>query len=375
MIRVAYLIRSLNVGGAERQLVTLVKGLDKNQFQPVVICYYGGGELEKELLQAGIPVISTQKRGRWDLVSFFGKLARILRDFHPQILHSYLATSNIMAGLSRIFFPSLKVIYGVRYGFVDFTKYDWSAKMSFQAEVKMSFLSNRVIVNSFAGKEIAVSKGIPGNKLLVIPNGIDIERYRPAPETGQQFRSLWKIPTNRIVFGLAGRLDPMKNHSLFVQSAALCRRAGLEAVYLCIGDGPADYRQQVINETREAGIADAFIWAGNQTDIQPAYNAMDICCLTSTGEGFPNVIGEAMACEIPCIVTRVGDAPDIVAGTGLVVDRMDPEHFSAAMREMAGLDAVRRREMGNMARRRIEEEFSAQAMIKKTEIEYNRLIS
>ena len=119
MSKIAFLIRSLDYGGAERQLVTLVKALDKKGFEITVLCFYPGGPLEKDLEDSRVKIICLEKRGRWDLFSFLGRLVHSLKEIQPDVLHGYLSESNMVAIFIKPFFPSIRMIWGVQASNVD----------------------------------------------------------------------------------------------------------------------------------------------------------------------------------------------------------------------------------------------------------------
>ena len=326
MSKIAFLIRSLDYGGAERQLVTLVKALDKKGFEITVLCFYPGGPLEKDLEDSRVKIICLEKRGRWDLFSFLGRLVHSLKEIQPDVLHGYLSESNMVAIFIKPFFPSLRMIWGVRASNVDLTRYDWLSRLLFPLECFLSRFADLIIVNSHAGHAYHLAHGFPANKMLVIPNGIDSERFKPDLEARIKVRSEWGILPETILIGLVGRFDPMKDHPTFLKAAALLCKERQDVCFVCVGSGPENYRQELYQLAEQLDISEKVIWAGTRADMPAVYNALDIASSSSSyGEGFANVIGEAMACGIPCVVTDVGDSAWIVKNTGIIVPPQNPE--------------------------------------------------
>ena len=373
MIRLFFLIRSLGNGGAERQLVALARGLDKRRFAVTVAAFYDGGELRSQLedLQ-GVRVLSLGKKGRWDVVSFLLRLWREARRARPDIVHGYMGVANELALLvGRL--AGGKVVWGLRASYRDFSHYDWVSRLSFRVGATLSRFADLIIVNSWAGLRHHASRGYAPGRMIVIPNGIDTERFRPDLEAGRAMRAAWGVPAGAPLVGLVGRLDPVKDHPTFLKAAVEVVRQASEVRFVCIGGGPARYRETLEVLSRELDLSNHLIWVGDQSDMRAAFNALDLLVLSSHGEGFPNVVGEAMACGVPCVVTDVGDAGRIVGDTGLVVPPREPGALAQGI--IASLRRTDRNEQERRARSRIEAEFPVHRLVAATEAELTRLAS
>ena len=365
-MRVVFLVRSLNYGGAERQLLLLAKGLDKNRFEPVVLCFYGGGPLQTELLQAGIRVISLNKRNRWDVAGFLWRLAHKVIELKPDVLHGYLPVPNFLAALLKLLYPSMRVVMGVRTSGKDLDRYDWTYRASFWLERLFAGLADLVILNSQAGKAAYVKKGFRPEKMTVISNGIDTGIYSPNREAGRELREEWGVPATAVMIGIIGRLDPMKGHAIFLQAAARLDSPRLR--FAVVGDGAQAYRQDLVNLGGSLGLANRLVWAASRRDVAQVYNALDICCSASLfGVGFPNVVGEAMACGVPCVVTDVGDSAWVAGAGGLTVVPNDCNALSETLARISRLSSEERFALGQQARKRIVENFSVERMVRRTE--------
>ncbi|MDZ8184589.1 MAG: glycosyltransferase [Nostoc sp. ChiSLP02] len=325
--KIVFLIRDLGYGGAQRQLITLVKNLDKDKFDITVIFFYADGFLQKDLEDNRIQTICLEKRERWDIFGFIWRLFAHLKRIQPDYLHGYLSESNLLTLFLKPFLPSTFIIWGIRDSNISLDSYDWLDRLIFELECLLSRFVDLIIVNSHAGHAYHLSHGFPANKMVVIPNGIDTERFQPNLATGLQVRTEWKIPKDTILIGLIGRLDPMKDHPTFLKAAALLCQEREDVRFVCVGTGSENYAQELYQLTNELGISEKVIWAGGRADMSAIYNALDITCSSSSyGEGFSNVIGEAMACGVPSVVTDVGDSAWIIGDTGgVVVPPSNPE--------------------------------------------------
>lgn len=364
---ILFLARSLNYGGSERQLVALVKGL-RQRGQPVTVAtFYSGGPFHHDLESAGVPVLSLGKRTRWDVTGFLWRLLRLLRSVRPEILHGYLGTANILTVCLKPFCPTMKIVWGVRASDMDLEQYGWLDRLLYWIECRLSRFADAIIVNSHVGLDYAVRHGFPREKMIVVSNGIDVRRFSPDHDARVRLREAWRIKTDEYLVGLVGRLDPMKGHVTFMKAAAALLEEYPRIRFVCVGDGPTAYREKLLVLSKDLGVEGRLDWISAREDIGFVYNAFD--CATSCssyGEGFSNVIGEAMACEVPCVVTDVGDGRWIVGDTGYVVGADDPTALAVAWKKMLDLGSTERRRLGQRARERIVEHFSLDRLVDKT---------
>jgi glycosyltransferase involved in cell wall biosynthesis len=366
--RLVFLTRDLAIGGAQRQLVTLAKGLDRSVFEVTVLCLYGDGELIRELTNADVSVISLEKSGRWDLAKFLRRLLTVLRKLQPDILHSYLTAQNLLTVFLRPALPaSTRVVWGVRTSSIEMRQYDWLAKSTGWLESRVSRFTDLIIFNSTAGKNCYIAEGLTGSRMAVIPNGVDTRRFAVDRASGSRFRVLWGVPERSLLIGIVARLDAMKDHHTFLRAAALLANSRADARFACIGAGPERYTSDLKTLAGELGLGDKVIWPGLILgDMPAAYNALDICCSSSSfGEGTSNAIAEAMACGVPCVVTDVGDSKLIIGETGVLVPPKNPEALSAGLAVMAER-LNENPQLPHAVRERIESRLGIAALVCKT---------
>src|SRR5688572_8078711 len=261
------------------------------------------GPLEADLRAAGVRVRSLDKRGRWDVTAFLTRLLSVIREERLEVLHGYLGVPNIVASVMRPALPRIKVVWGERASKMDLSHYDWLSRASSRLARTLSRFPDLIIVNSRAGFEHAVRSGYPRDHVVVIPNGIDTQRFAPDPVAGRRLRQEWHVGDDERLIGLVGRLDPVKDHRTFLTAAATLMTQHKNLRFACVGDGDQRYSRAMRDTARELGLGESITWAGARSDMTAVYNALDIACSSSESEGFPNVVGEAMACGIPCVVT------------------------------------------------------------------------
>jgi glycosyltransferase involved in cell wall biosynthesis len=335
-MKIVFLIRSLDDGGAQRQIVYLSKGLAREGHNVTVCSFYAGGAFEGDLENSGVQVRALGKTSRWDLFLFLYTFIKFVLNEQPDILHSYLGTANVISTFSKLFRPSMRLVWGVRSSNTDLSKYDWFWRFSFFLEKKLSIFPNLIIANSVSGKEHSVKMGFPKKKIVVIPNGIDVKKFYPDPGERKRMREKWEATENEKIIGLVARLDPKKDHANFLKAAYLAINIMDEMKFLCVGrsDDKA-YKEGLYLMSDKLGLGDHIMWMDSTNDMKAIYNGLDLLCLSSAyGEGFPNVLGEAMACGIPCIATDTGDSSRIIGKFGLIVPPRDTSALAKGILKM-----------------------------------------
>lgn len=371
-MNILFLTRSLESGGAERQLIVLACGLAEHGHDVIVAEFYGGGLLERELRTSDVRLIDLKKQGRWSNLFFFIRLIRLVLRERPNIIHGYLGVPNILAIFLRLFCPSTRVVWGIRASDMDLSRYDWLSRLCYRLECFFSSRADLIIANSFAGRAFAVKNGFPANKMMVIPNGIDTERFQPDRVAGLAIRRSWPLPDGVPLIGIVGRIDPMKDYENFLHAAKRVYTKQPDVYFVCVGRGEGAELTRLKQLAAKLGIGDSVIWAGERQDLKAVYNSFDLLCLSSVTESFPNVVAEAMACGIPCVVTDVGDAAQIIGKTGRVVPPQDSSALGDALLSML----KEHRDLPDEAvRQRISELFSVERLIVNTEIALEKLLA
>ena len=369
MIRVCFLIRQLNDGGAQRQLVSLVRGLDPARYESTVMTFYEGGRFAAEVERlANVRLICLAKRHRWDVLGFGARLIASLRRLRPDILYTFLAGANCLGVTLKPLLAQTHPVWGVRGSDMELSHYDWLTRRVKGVERRLARYPDLIIANSNVGAEHHRAQGFPSDKLVVIPNGIDTASFQPDPAARRRLRAEWGVADTELLIGMVARLDPMKDHETFLRAAARLLQERSNVRFVCIGDGAPAYRTRLQVLAAELGLQPPrLIWAGARNDIAAVHNALDLLTLTSAfGEGFPNVIGEAMACGTPCVVTDVGDAASVVGDTGVVVPPGDHKDVASGWDTLLERIEAEGPKLAQGARERIEREFGVDRLIGRT---------
>lgn len=361
-------IRCLAVGGTERQVPLLARGLAARGHQVTIAQFYSGGAMEAALAESDVRLVSLGKTGRWDNVGPLWRLRQLLLTEQPDVLYSFLPLQNALAALLRPRALNTRLVFGIRASGMELAHYDRLSALSYSAEVWLARYADAIVANAECFVAGAAARGFPAGRIVVVQNGIDTEIMRPDAKARQRQRQAWNIDDRTFVVGMVARLDPMKDHLNFIAAAAQFVKQAENAHFICVGGGSTEqHRETLLEAARKHGIATRLSFVGEQKDAVSAYNAFDIATLSSAfGEGFSNAIGEAMACGVPVVATDVGDARKIIGDFGIVVPPRRPDLLAAGWRD---LQCRRMAEpgLGGSARAHIVRNFAVAPMVERTE--------
>ncbi len=332
MKKILFIIRSLDPGGAERQLVELVRYLNKERFKVGILSFYKGGILSNEVRAIeGVELVEIGKKGRWDLLVFLFKLIKLVKAFNPDIICGFLTGGNIVSVFVEKIAPGPKVIWSIRASNIDFSQYTKLMWFTFVLSLKFSSFPYAIVFNSYAGLRYYFSNLLSNKNIYVIPNGIKLDGGKISKN---KLRDEWGVSDEDILIGIVGRIDPMKDHETFLKSACLVSKKFLNAKFIVVGGGDSKLLKRLKRLAEDLGIEDRVIWTGFVSNMEEIYSSLDILVSSSYGEGFPNVIGEAMSYGVPCVVTNVGDCRRIIGKAGILVPPKSPEHIAKGIEKL-----------------------------------------
>jgi glycosyltransferase involved in cell wall biosynthesis len=330
-VKILFLARDLVVGGSQRQLALLAAGLARRGHEVAVVVLYAGGSLEALLAGTGVRLLNLGKSSRWHVLAPLRRLRRIFLSERPAVIYAFLPAQTTLAALLPR--GDTKLVFGLRAAGMQPEHYDALSALTYRSEALLARRADLIIANARAVRANAITRGLPADRIAVVPNGIDTEIMRPDIAAGRAMRRTWGLSDHAFVIGCVARLEPMKDHATLLSAAASFARDNSDTRFVCVGDGPL--REEVKRRANSLGLADRIRWAGEFADMRAAYNAFDLATLSSAfGEGFPNVIGEAMACGIPVAATDIGDAGVIVGGLGEVVPPRNPAMLCSAWQRL-----------------------------------------
>jgi glycosyltransferase involved in cell wall biosynthesis len=237
-----------------------------------------------------------------------------------------------------------------------------STRLSIRAGARLSRATHSVIYNSADAARHHEALGYDRLKTVVIPNGFDTTRFAPSASARARFRQQHGLSEAHFVIGVVARVHQHKGYCDLLDAAALFAKDRPHARFVLIGKGCEPRAQPLAQWVESRGLADRVIFLGERSDLETLYPAFDVSALASITESFPNVLGESMACAVPCAATDVGAAAELIGDTGRVVSARAPAELCSALSALEHLGETGRRKIGLAARRRIVEHFSLESV-------------
>lgn len=375
-IHITHLITGLDLGGAEMMLYKVLLQMNRDAFQAEVISMRDMGTLGEKIVKLGIPVHTlNMRRGVPDPRALWRLVSRLKKQ-PPDLLQSWMYHANLMGGIAAKLAGDIPIVWGIHHSNFDPHK---SKRRTIWTMKAGALLSSRVpreiICCGEVPRRVHVEMGYDARKTKVIPNGFDLTSFQPDPLARIAIRQELHIPLNAPLIGLTARFHPKKDHRTFVEAARLLHRANPAAYFVLCGHGINEDNQELLGWINEAGISQHCRLLGVREDMAKLTAALDIATSTSAyGEGFPIVLGEAMACGVPCVVTNVGDSPHLVGATGVVVAPNEPTELAKAWQYFLQLDPHTKLRLAREARCRIADNFSLPVIVGKYERVYEQLV-
>lgn len=369
-MKVLLVIRSLNVGGAERQAITTAKTLTAHGNTVHIAIFESGGSLESELLGHPSIQVHVLKRSRLIGLPLLALQIRKLVSQHSyDALYGFLPIPNMTLVGSRMKKNRPRIVWGVRSSNLDLTQYSRKVRWSMKLERFMSRWADAIVSNSTAAREEYIGLGYDPEKFSVIPNMIDVQRFRPRPEVREKCLSELGIPSSAKTIGIFARIHHKKDHTTFLRAAGIALEKDPNLRFLCVGGhalSDANYINDQKTLAKELGITSNVHWLGERTDPETLMNACTITTLTSSsGEGFPNSVAESLACGIPCVATDSGEARLIIDHDPYVVAPKNSDALAKAWISLLSMTDDDRSSLSRDLRSSIVDRFSPAAIAEK----------
>jgi glycosyltransferase involved in cell wall biosynthesis len=330
----------------------------------------------EEIRGLGIPVRSLELEAGRPTLGALLRLTSWLRRERPDLLQTWLYHSDLLGLLAAKAAGVRRVAWNIRNSEMDLSRYRPLSGLVVRTCARLSGWPQAVISNSQAGREFHARFGYHPRRWAVIPNGIDVEAYHPDGKARLEIRKELGLDERAVLIGQVARYDPMKGQSLFLRAAGRLVRAGARVSFVMVGQEVTPQNPALAEVIGEEALEGRVHLLGRRDDTPRLYAALDILASPSVfGEGFPNVVAEAMACGVPCTVTDVGDSALLVGETGRVVRPGDPEALAAAWQELVSAGPRVRQQLGGGARRRVAEHFSLEKTIAAYQQLYEQLLS
>ena len=372
-MKILHVVTGLATGGAERALYNVLTGGLAKRFDIAVVSLRDEGAMGPLIKTLGVPVYVLKMNSYASGATAVAGLLRIVRSYRPDIIQGWMYHGNLAASVvASLGLKRPAVVWNIRHCLYDLKAEKLLTRQVIRCNRFFSGHADTLIYNSRLAKAQHETFGFASDKSLVLPNCFDVEWLRPEPEIGRSVRKELDIPEDALVVGHVARFHPMKDHISFLRAAVEVVRRIPASRFLLVGRG-VSLENPVLTNIVPLELRDRFYFTGERSDVHRLMQAMDVLCSSSWSEAFPNVLGEAMACGVPCVATSVGDCSDIIGDTGVVVSPSDSEALVQGLLAMLEKDVAERRALGRVARERVKIRYSARAVVGEYISLYQRL--
>ncbi|MGA9774277.1 MAG: glycosyltransferase [Blastocatellia bacterium] len=375
-MKIAHIITSLEKHGAQMMLYKVLSSMDRTRFDSIVISLADGGALKDKFAALGVVVYSAGMKKGVPTPGSVYRFARLMKQIKPDLVQGWMYHGNLAAQLAvALLRGRIPAVWNIRGSSFNLKDEKPATAAIIWLGGKLSGLPKAIINNSLVSAVRHEERlGYRLDKREIIPNGFDTDRFIPSAEARLSLRGELGLSDDAILIGMLARFHPMKDHANFLQSAALLLKDHPQTHFVLSGEGVDRSNEELRDLMERLSIAGRVHLLGERSDVSRIAAALDIAVLSSAyGEGFPNVVGEAMACGVPCVVTDVGDSAFVVGETGRAVSPRNASVLARAMRELIEMGAQSRHELGRAARQRVMENFSIEAIARKYESLYQHL--
>ena len=374
-MKIIHIITELDVGGAELVLANLVEELSASDFKSIIVCLKKRGEVADRIEQCGVSVVSLSIDSGFNALFFMFRLRKLIKQEVPDIINTWLYHADFIGFFAAKLCGIKNIIWNIRCADIDKGHFPLKTRILVKINAFFSKYVSNVIINSNAGMKWHIEQGYKPVSWKVIPNGYDLDRWHFDSKTRIRVRKALGIEQSSFVIGMVARYDPLKDHRTFISAMSLVKSRYPDIKILMFGNNIDSNNKQLSGYIKQYGLTENILLLGIKHNLKEYYSVFDILVSSSITEGFPNVLAEAMASEIPCVSTDVGDASLIIGNTGKVVPISNPDTLANKVIELINSEPEKRRELGVMARNRIQENYSIKTMVNSYKTLYESISS
>jgi glycosyltransferase involved in cell wall biosynthesis len=361
-VKLAFITTSLDPGGAETALAAVALGQHDAGARVSVIALRGAGRLVSRLQSGGVSVEVLGATGVGAVALSLPSVLRSLRAFDPDIVQGWMYHGNLLATVATPVCGG-RLYWGIRQSLGALDRERPATNRLIRLGARLSRRPSSIVYNSERARADHEALGYARGSGRVIANGFDTTALKPDETTRLQARQRLGVAERDVLIGHLARYHPIKDHATFIASVARVGAVGRRIHVVMAGRGVDDSNPELREAIERCGLRDTISLLGEVPDVSELLPALDVLCLSSRSEAFPNVLGEAMSCGTPCVTTDVGDAARIIGATGRVVPAGDPARLADALRSLAVMRQDERARLSAAARDRIIEHYSLDSMV------------
>jgi glycosyltransferase involved in cell wall biosynthesis len=363
LVKVVFVVTTLTTGGAEMMLYKFLTRIDRDKFAPTVISLIPGGVFVDRLTSLDIPVYQLEMQPGKPSIAGIQQLTKLINQIQPDLIQGWMYHSNLAAQLANFLAKrKVPVLWSIHHSIASLRAEKKSLAVIIKLTAALSSQVKTVVFSSAKGQAQHEALGYCARNAMTIGDNFDLSKYKPATEPQFNLRQSLNLAKDSILIGSIARYHLMKDHANFLNAAAKIIPDYPDVHFILVGP-EVDYQNSVLSaQIQRLGISKQVHLLGERQDIPELMTSLDIFTSSSAyGESFPNVLGEAMSCQIPCVTTDVGDSATIVGDTGVVVPIQDAQTLAAAWQKLIALGEKERRNLGEQARERIKQRFDLDA--------------
>jgi glycosyltransferase involved in cell wall biosynthesis len=369
---VLHVREAMSIGGAERLILNLFARRELGAYDLRLASFVrtrdgAGEEFIREAAATGVPTEKIKLSRRWDFGNIWA-LWKVVRRHDARLLHTHGYRSDMVGAIVSVLtgVPMVASAHGFTAADANVVRNEKIGRFFLRAARKIICVSDNV-------RETLIRSGVPEGKLVMIPNAVDFEHFRSW--TGDNLRKNWKVGSDDIIIGSAGRLSPEKAHVNLVRACGQLPSEIKGRIHIAIaGDGPE--RDAISQEAEATGFGQRLILAGFQSDMRPFYGAIDIFCLPSLTEGLPLVLLEACASSRPVVASRVGSVGELIndGEDGFCPDAGDIGRLTQALKQLAETPKLRSDFAAKLIAK-LSDQYDVQPWVRKVFAVYNQILN
>lgn len=360
-MRVTHVITGLKQGGAQEMLFKLISCRQLQGIDHHVVSLTNGGPIAEKIRASGGDVVTLGLNRHSGIRRGLSCLVSALLDSRPDVVQTWMYHADLLGGAAaKRLQRSVPVVWNIRHSNLERGVDPWTTRLTSRLCAWTSrLIPEMIVVNSETGRRFHVNLGYACDRMRMIPNGFDTVEFCPADVLGRGVRQELGVSMVAPVVGCVARYHAQKDYPTLIAAAEQIMAALPETHFVFCGTNVCESNTELMEAIRSTRREKQFHLLGERDDIPAIQAGLDLAVLSAAaGEGFPNVIGEAMACGVPCVATDVGDSAAVIGETGLVVPPRQPSELADACLKILQMTPSARRELGLRARDRICNEFS-----------------
>lgn len=364
-VRIAFITTGLLRGGAEMVLWQLASHMDRARFDPVVISLRPAGPVQPLLEESGIKVHSAKMNPYVPNPAAWVRLRRLVEGLQPDILQGWMYHGNLAAAWCRKAMPRAALFFAIHNSIYNLSKEKWLTAMVIRRGARLSRSCSGVIYCAESTARLHEDIGYSAHRTIVIPNGFDISRFQPSSSARAELRHELRIDAHTKLVGLMARFDRHKGHEDFFAMANIVAEKIPGIRFVLAGRGIEASNSSLHDMIVRHGVSERVHLLGERSDMPHLMAGLDLLVSSSTSEAFPVVIGEALACGVPCCATDIGDSKLVLGPGGEIVPARNPQDLAQSVVKLLASDENTRVRIGLAGREHIVTKYSLETMVRR----------